>query len=92
MQVGTDAEVLQLLSNKTWDSGLKVDGTRLYYDNPEANCIELSFPDRPGTAAYFSSRASRLGLPSDEAHFQGALLLDHLFRAREFSANRMEAG
>jgi hypothetical protein len=74
MQVGTDAEVLQLLSNKTWDSGLKVDGTRLYYDNPEANCIELSFPDRPGRAAYFSLRASRLGVPSDEAHFQGALL------------------
>jgi hypothetical protein len=74
MHVGTDAEVLQLLSDTTWSCGIKVDGTNLYYDNLEASCIEVSFPDRPARAAYFSSRATRLGIVGDEAHFHGALL------------------
>jgi hypothetical protein len=74
MHVGTDAEVRQSLSDGKWDCGIKVDGTNLYYNSPEANCIELKFPDSPGRAAYFSSRASRLGLIDDEAQFQGALL------------------
>jgi hypothetical protein len=74
MHVSTDAEVRQLLSDGKWDCGIKVDGASLYYDSPEATCIELKFPDSPGRAAYFSSRASRLGLIDDEAQFQGALL------------------
>jgi hypothetical protein len=74
MHVSTDAEVRQLLSDWKWDRGIKVDGANLYYDSPEANCIELKFPDSPGRAAYFSSRASRLGFIDDEAQFQGALL------------------
>ena len=74
MHVGTDAEALQLLSNIKWECGVKVDGTKLYYDVPDANCIELKFPDIPGRAAYFSSRASRLGIPGDEADFHGAML------------------
>jgi hypothetical protein len=69
MHVGTDAEVLQLLSDDKWNYnyGVKVDGTSLYYDCPEANCIELKFPDKPGTAAYFSWQAARLGLVGVEA-------------------------
>ena len=74
MHVGTDAEVLQLLLDIKWDRGIKLNGTNLFYDGPEANCIELKFPDWPGRAAYFSSRASRLGLVNDEGQFQGALL------------------
>lgn len=75
MHVGTDAEVLKLLSDVKWNSGIKVDGTNLYYETPEANCIKLEFPDLPGRAAYFSERASRLGLANgDEARFVGALL------------------
>jgi len=74
MHVGTDAEVLQLLSDNKWDCGINMEGANLYYNGPEANCIELKFPDLPGRAAYFSSRASRLGLAGDEAQFQGALL------------------
>ena len=74
MHVGTDAEVLQLLSDDRWGHEIKLDETHLYYSNPEANCIELKFPDWPGRAAYFSSRASRLGLAGDEEQFQGALL------------------
>ena len=74
MHVGTDTEVLQLLSDDRWDSGIKLDGAHLYYHNAEANCIELKFPDWPGKAAYFSSRASRLGLVGDAEQFQGALL------------------
>ena len=72
--VGTDSEVVQLFSDNKWDCRIKVDGTNLFYDGPEANCIELKFPDRPERAAYFSSKASRLGLVSDEGQFQGALL------------------
>ena len=74
MRVGTDEEVQKFLSDNRWDCGIKLDGTNLYYEGPEANCIELKFPDLPGRAAYFSSKASRLGLVSDEAQFQGALL------------------
>ena len=74
MHVSTDAEVRHLLSDGKWDCGIKVDGASLHYDSPEANCIELKFPDSPGRAAYFSLRASRLGLIDDEGQFQGALL------------------
>jgi hypothetical protein len=74
MHVGTDTEVSQLLSDNRWGCGTKLDETHLYYTNPEANCIELKFPDWPGRAAYFSSRASRLGLVGDDDQFQGALL------------------
>jgi len=74
MHAGTDAEVLQLLSDDKWGCGIKVEGTNLHYDGPEADCIELKFPDLPERAAYFSSRASRLGIPGDEAHFHGAML------------------
>jgi hypothetical protein len=74
MHVGTDSEVLQLLSDNRWGCGIKLDGTHLYYPNAEANCIELRFPDWPGKAAYCSLRASRLGLVGDADQFQGALL------------------
>ena len=74
MHVGTDAQVVEFLTDSKWDCGIRVDGTYLYYDGPEANCFELKFPDLPGRAAYFSSRATRLGLVDDEAQFQGALL------------------
>jgi hypothetical protein len=74
MHVGADTEVLKLLSDDRWGCGIKLDGTHLYYHNAEANCIELKFPDLPGRAAYFSSRASRLGLAGDAEQFQGALL------------------
>jgi hypothetical protein len=72
MHVGADTEVLRLFSDDRWNCGIKLDGTYPYYTNTEANCIELKFPDLPGRAAYFSSRASRLA--GDEMQFQGALL------------------
>jgi hypothetical protein len=74
MRVATDAEAMELLTNSKWNSGIKVDGTNLYYESPEANCIKLKFPDLPGRAAYFASRAAGLGLADDETQFQGALL------------------
>jgi hypothetical protein len=75
MHVGTDAEVLKLCSDVKWGSGIKLAETDLYYEGPEANCIQLEWPDLPETAAYFSERASRLGLANnDEARFVGALL------------------
>jgi hypothetical protein len=74
MHVGTDTEIVQLLSDDRWGHGIRLDDTHLYYTNPEANCIELKFPDWPGRAAYFSSRASMLGLGGEGEQFQGALL------------------
>jgi hypothetical protein len=74
MRVVTDAEVKQLLSDERWKTGIKAEGTSLYYDGPEANCLELKFPDVPGRAAYFSQRASMLGTSGEEVRFHGALL------------------
>jgi hypothetical protein len=75
MNVGNDADVVQVLTDSKWNSGIRVDEhNNLFYDNPEANCIELKFPDWPGRAAYFSSKASRLGLSGGEENFQGAVL------------------
>ena len=74
MRVATDAQVVELLTDSKWNCGIKVDGTNLYDDGPETNCIKLKFPDWPGRAAYFSSRATRLGLADDETQFRGALL------------------
>jgi hypothetical protein len=74
MHVGTNAEVGDLVTQPKWNSGIKMDGTNLYYEGAEANCIEMKFPDWPGRAAYFSSRASTLGLHGNQANFQGALL------------------
>jgi hypothetical protein len=74
MHVGTDVEVARFLIDSKWDCGMKVDGTDLFYDGAEANCVKLKSPDAPSRAAYFSSRASRIGLASDEAQFRGALL------------------
>lgn len=74
MRVGTDADVRDLVNHSNWNSGIKMDGMNLYYESAEANCIEMKFPDLPGRAAYFSSRAAALGVHGDEANFQGALL------------------
>src|SRR5277367_5129282 len=74
MKVCTDTEVVAFLAESKWDCGIKVDRTNLYYDGPDANCVALKFPDLPGRAAYFSSRATRLGLVDDGEQFQGALL------------------
>jgi hypothetical protein len=76
MHVGTDTEVLKLCADVKWNCGIKVFEADLYYeDNPEANCIQLKFPDVPEAAAYISERAARLGLANnDEARFVGALL------------------
>jgi hypothetical protein len=74
MHVGTDSEILQIFAKDAWNSGIKTEGMNLWYDTTEANCIELKFPDWPGRAAYFSSRASTLGTGGNDAKFQGALL------------------
>lgn len=74
MHVGSDEEALRMLSDERWDCGIRVDGKNLYYDSHEAKCMQLRFPDWPGKAAYFSSRASRLGTHGNEAQFRGSLL------------------
>ena len=74
MNVGTDAEAIEMITDSRWNSGIRVERDNLFYDCEDANCIQLKFPDRPGRAAYFSFRASRLGLPDGEEHFHGAVL------------------
>lgn len=76
MHVGTDDDVLRLLSDSKWNSAIRVGSDNLYYDVPEASCLELRWPTSPGRAAYFTRKASRLGLDGDgdAARFQGALL------------------
>ena len=74
MHVATDLEVFQMLAKNSWNLEIKAEGANLWYNNADANCFELKFPDWPGRAAYFSSRASTLGTGSHDANFQGALL------------------
>lgn len=74
MNVLTDAEVHKFLSDNEWHYRISAEGTALRYTNPEANCIELKFPDSPGRAVYHTWLASRLGVIDYEPHFTGALL------------------
>lgn len=87
---GTDAEVLKLCSDVKWNCGIKIFEEDLCYEgDPEANCIQLKFPELPEAAAYVSERASRLGLANnDEA---GVTSVDYLSGAWRFGANWMEA-
>ncbi|HEY1731973.1 MAG TPA: hypothetical protein VGG15_09485 [Terriglobales bacterium] len=45
----------------------------MYYDQPEASCIELKFPETPMQVPYFTRVLSMLNLDSEE-HFHGGLL------------------
>ena len=56
MNVGTDAEVVQILKDSRWNSGIKVDKHNLFYDGPEANCIELKFLTGPEGPHIFRRR------------------------------------
>ena len=49
MNAMTNEEVREFEKKHQWATGIKVDDDwrGLYYDNAEANCIELKFPDTP---------------------------------------------
>jgi len=49
MNAMTDEEVRAFEKQNHWATGVNIaeDGRGLYYDNAEANCIELKFPERP---------------------------------------------
>ena len=53
MHVGTDEEVHNLLSDKKWDCGIKVDGTNLYYDGLFAELEDLNPIESPGMRRRF---------------------------------------
>jgi hypothetical protein len=74
MHVLNDDEVRKFLANNEWHFRIKADGTSLRYADSEANCIELKFPETPGTAVYHAWLASRLGIVDNESQFSGALL------------------
>jgi hypothetical protein len=73
MQVITDSEVLKWFEKIKGSYGIHAEGTNLYYTNPEANSMELTFPERPLRVTYFARMASMLGI-QDESLFYGALL------------------
>jgi hypothetical protein len=78
MIVMTEDEVRTFIKKNEWATGIKVgsDGRSLYYDNPESNCIELRFPDKPMQVPYFTRVASSLSLDhlDREELFYGAVL------------------
>jgi hypothetical protein len=74
MNVLTDDEVHKFLSDNEWHFRISAEGNSLRYPNPEANCIELRFPDSPRGAVYHTWLASRLGIIDHEPQFSGALL------------------
>jgi hypothetical protein len=75
MNAMTDEEVRTFERQHHWATGLNIaeDGRGLYYDNAEANCIELKFPEKPMQLPYFTRVLSLLNTDSEE-HFNGALL------------------
>jgi hypothetical protein len=75
MYVMTDEEVRDFAEKNRWATGLNIDesGRGFYYDDPEAKCFELMFPERPMRVPYFTRFLSLLNLEAEE-HFQGALL------------------
>lgn len=75
MHVMTNDEVRDFEKKNHWATGLNIDENwrDLYYDNAEANCIELKFPETPMRVPYFTRVLSLLNLDAEE-HFCGALL------------------
>jgi hypothetical protein len=73
MEVITDQEVRQWIAKNRIYDGLKLRETSLFYENNEADCIELKFPETPLRVTYFTRLVSMLNL-DDEALFPGALL------------------
>ena len=75
MRAMTNDEVKDFEEKNHWATGLNVDedSRGFYYDNPEANCIELKFPDTPMRVPYFTRVLSLLNLEGEE-YFNGALL------------------
>jgi len=56
MNVGTDAEVVQILTDSRWNSGIKVDKHNLFYAGPDVNCIELQLLPGPEGPHIFRRR------------------------------------
>src|SRR6267154_3498342 len=75
MNAMTDGEVKEFEEKNHWATGLNIDEERrgFYYDNGEANCIELKFPETLMRVPYFTRLLSLLNTESEE-HFNGALL------------------
>lgn len=73
MQVATDAEILKFLADNAWSHGIRAEGTSLYYADPDANCFELKWPERPLRVTYFARVAAMMGI-NEEAFFYGATL------------------
>ena len=73
--VMTDDEVRTFIRKNEWATGLRVgsDGRSLYYENPESNCMELRFPEKPMQVPFFTRVASSLNLDREEL-FYGAVL------------------
>jgi hypothetical protein len=70
----TDDEVIEYLARNGSITGIQTDDRgRPYYDDPEANALQIKFPETPLRATYFARLASMLGA-EDESMFYGALL------------------
>lgn len=75
MHAMTYEEIKDFEEKNKWATGLNIDEDwrGLYYDNPEANCIELKFPETPGRVPYLTRVLSLLHTDTEEL-FHGALL------------------
>jgi hypothetical protein len=76
MVVMTDEEVSDFFARNKY-TGIKINTIgeqKLHYNNPEADCIELDFPETPMRATYFARKAALLGTDFDESMFYGAML------------------
>jgi hypothetical protein len=73
MQASTNAEVLKWLADIERNHGIKADGTKLYYAEPGANCIELKFPETPLKTTYIARAASMLGIEEESLFYGGSL-------------------
>jgi hypothetical protein len=75
MQAMTNDEVKEFIRKNEWATGIKIDGERneLYYDTPNANCMDLGFPEKPLRVPYFARVLSMLTIDREEL-FYGAVL------------------
>jgi hypothetical protein len=64
---------LKWIAETKWHHGARVDDRGLYYEDPDANCFELGFPETPLRISYFARVAATMGI-NDESAFYGAML------------------
>lgn len=75
MNVLTDEEAREFITNNAWASGLQIgERDEISFDSQDASCLRLNYPESPLRVTYASRLLSLLGCSGDELGFHGAVL------------------